>query len=38
VLAKAVRHWQAANDAVAASLKSRELACVHSALETITSS
>jgi DNA-binding MarR family transcriptional regulator len=38
VLAKAVRHWQAANDAVAASLKSRELACVHSALETIASS
>jgi DNA-binding MarR family transcriptional regulator len=38
VLAKAVRHWQAANDSIAASLKSRDLACVHSALETIASS
>jgi DNA-binding MarR family transcriptional regulator len=38
VLAEAVQHWQAANDALAASLKGGDLASVHSALETIASS
>jgi DNA-binding MarR family transcriptional regulator len=37
LLAKALRHWQAANDAVAASLKGGDLARIHSALETIAS-
>jgi DNA-binding MarR family transcriptional regulator len=35
LLTEAVQHWQAANDAVAASLKGGDLACLHSALETI---
>jgi DNA-binding MarR family transcriptional regulator len=33
LLAKAVRHWQDANDAVAASLKGGDLAAVYSALD-----
>ena len=37
LLAKAFRHWQAANDAVAASLKGGDLARIHAALETIAS-
>jgi DNA-binding MarR family transcriptional regulator len=37
LLADAVQHWQAANDAVAARLKGGDLARVHSALETIAS-
>jgi DNA-binding MarR family transcriptional regulator len=35
LLAKAVRRWQAANDAVAAAFTSGDLARIHSALETI---
>ncbi len=35
VLAEALPNWQAANDAVAASLKDRTLACLRSALDTI---
>jgi DNA-binding MarR family transcriptional regulator len=37
LLAKAYRHWQAANDAVAASLKGGDLARIHAALKTIAS-
>jgi DNA-binding MarR family transcriptional regulator len=37
LLAKAVRHWQAANDAVAASLKGGDLASVYTALDKIAS-
>jgi DNA-binding MarR family transcriptional regulator len=37
VLAKAFRHWQTANDAVAASLKGGDLARIHAALEEIAS-
>ena len=37
LLAEAVQHWHAANDAAAASLKGRKLARLHSALETIAS-
>jgi len=37
LLAKAFRHWQAANEAVAASLKGGDLARIHAALETIAS-
>ena len=35
LLAKAFRHWQAANNAVAGSLKGEDLPCIHAALETI---
>jgi DNA-binding MarR family transcriptional regulator len=35
LLAKAVGHWQAANDAIAASLSEAELASLHSTLRTI---
>jgi DNA-binding MarR family transcriptional regulator len=35
LLAKAVEHWQAANDAIAASLSEAELASLHSTLRTI---
>jgi DNA-binding MarR family transcriptional regulator len=35
LLAKAFRHWQAANDAVAGSLKGEDLPRIHAALETI---
>ena len=38
VLAEALQYWQAANDAVAASLKDGTLACLRSALDTIASS
>jgi DNA-binding MarR family transcriptional regulator len=38
VLAEALPYWQAANDAVAASLKGETLACLRSALDTIASS
>jgi DNA-binding MarR family transcriptional regulator len=37
LLAQAFRHWQAANDEAAASLKGGKLTCLHSALETIAS-
>jgi DNA-binding MarR family transcriptional regulator len=37
LLAKAFGHWQAANDAVAASLKGGDLARIHAALKTIAS-
>src|SRR5215212_7923230 len=33
LLAKASRHWQAANDAVIGSLKGEDLPCIHAALE-----
>ena len=35
LLAQAFRHWQAANDAVAGSLKGEDLPRIHAALETI---
>ncbi|MCI0430182.1 MAG: MarR family transcriptional regulator [Rhodospirillales bacterium] len=35
LLAKAVRHWKAANDAVVASLSDTELASLHSTMRTI---
>jgi len=35
LLAKAVRHWQTANDGVAASLSEAELASLHSTLRTL---
>jgi DNA-binding MarR family transcriptional regulator len=38
VLTEALQYWQAANDAVAASLKGRTLTCLRSALDTIASS
>jgi DNA-binding MarR family transcriptional regulator len=38
VLVEALPYWQAANDAVAASLKGGTLACLRSALDTIASS
>jgi DNA-binding MarR family transcriptional regulator len=37
MLARALPHWRAANDAVAASLKGGDVARIHSALETIAS-